>query len=90
MMTLIYSKIKPNVKADRYLCLSTDMGKIINTNENIDTDWLVNENDTNALIFMDNIFKYRIHPHSKWGIHVNKMSVETLKKLNYCYMFLEI
>ena len=88
--TVVYSKVKPDIKADRYLCLSTDMDKIEDTRFKILTDWVVDEKDTNAIVFFDSIFKYRLHPYTSWGISVDKITFEKLKELKYCYNFIHI
>jgi len=88
--TVIYSVNKPNIKADKYLCLSTDMEKIIETNFNNSTNWITDCEDRNACEFMDKVLRYRIHPHSKWGIVVGDTSVATQSKIPYTYDFLEV
>lgn len=90
MRVCIYSVNQPDIKADKYMCLSTDISKIYDANYHNIVDWVIDWEDTNALEFMDKIFKYKKHPHSKWGIRVPDTKVETQQKIPYSYHFLEI
>lgn len=90
MRVCIYSVNQPDIKTDKYLCLSTDIKKIYEANYYNIVDWIIDWQDTNALEFMDKMLKYRIHPHSRWGIYVPDLKVETQQQIPYSYQFLEV
>lgn len=88
MKIVVYSSLKPNIKADKYFCLSVDMEKIYETDYTQGgVDWVCDENDKNALFFLFKIFT--THPSAKKGIHIKNLSVKVLNNLPYCYNFLD-